>query len=135
MGALQGLGRGHAGLDLLRQIDLLPGVEQRHPPDLVQVLANGVRGQRARRAGGGGPGGLRLHLGHASSPSWVVSPYRAPGRVRHLLEVVLQLAGAGRVPKLAQRLRLDLSDPLPGDTELPADLLERARVAVYQTES
>src|SRR3954471_12866916 len=37
--------------------------------------------------------------------------------------------------QLRQRLRLDLPDPLSGDPELLADLLERARVAVDEAEA
>src|SRR4026209_1451524 len=38
------------------------------------------------------------------------------------------------MPQLRERLRLDLADPLPRDTELPADLFERAWVTVRQSE-
>src|SRR5437773_8277818 len=36
-----------------------------------------------------------------------------------------QLPAARRMPQLAQRLRLDLPDPLAGDVELLADFLQR----------
>src|SRR3954451_14499656 len=39
-----------------------------------------------------------------------------------LLQVVLELAAAGRMAQLAQRLGLDLADPLAGYVELLADL-------------
>jgi hypothetical protein len=38
------------------------------------------------------------------------------------------------VAELAQRLRLDLADPLAGHVELLADLLERPRPAVLEAE-
>src|SRR6185436_9649169 len=56
------------------------------------------------------------------------------GRPGRLLEVVLELAAAGRVAQLAQRLGLDLADPLAGDVELLADLLEGPRPAVLEAE-
>ena len=49
-----------------------------------------------------------------------------------LLQEVLQLARAGWVAQLAERLGLDLADPLAGDVELPADLLERPGAAVLE---
>ena len=49
-------------------------------------------------------------------------------------QVVLELAAPARVAQLAQRLRLDLADPLAGHVELPADLLEGPRPAVFQPE-
>ena len=39
-----------------------------------------------------------------------------------------------RGPELRERLRFDLADPLPGDTELPADFFEGPGMAVGQTE-
>ena len=39
------------------------------------------------------------------------------------------------MPELPQRLRLDLADPLAGDVDLLADLLERPRAAVLQPEA
>src|SRR5690349_24995645 len=56
------------------------------------------------------------------------------GALIPLLEVVLELAAAARVAKLAQRLRLDLADPLPGDVELLAHLLERPGTPVLEAE-
>src|SRR4051795_2663226 len=52
-----------------------------------------------------------------------------------LLEVVAELLAAARVPELRQRLRLDLADPLAGEAELLADLVERARLAVCEAEA
>src|SRR4051794_36623751 len=52
-----------------------------------------------------------------------------------LLQVVLELPGPRRVAQLAQRLRLDLADPLAGDVELLADLLEGARAPVFESEA
>ena len=42
-----------------------------------------------------------------------------------LLDEGLEPLAAARVPELAQRLGLDLADPLAGDREVLADLLER----------
>ena len=39
-----------------------------------------------------------------------------------------------RVTQLGEGFRLDLSDPLPRDTELPADLLQRPHLAVVEAE-
>ena len=52
-----------------------------------------------------------------------------------LLQVVLELAAAGGVAKLAQRLGLDLADALAGDVELLAHLLQRAGAPVLQAEA
>src|SRR6266540_3833695 len=49
-------------------------------------------------------------------------------------EIVPELLRPGRMAELAERLRLDLPDPLPGDAELPPDLLERPRLPVRQAE-
>ena len=57
---------------------------------------------------------------HNAGGRWLT----ADGR---LLEVVAQLLGAGGVAQLAQRLGLDLADPLAGHAELPPDLLQRPR--------
>src|SRR3954469_20145647 len=51
-----------------------------------------------------------------------------------LFEVVAELLAAARVAELRQRLRLDLADPLAGETELLADLVEGARLSVGQAE-
>src|SRR5438876_633876 len=52
-----------------------------------------------------------------------------------LLQVVLELAAPRRMAQLAQRFRLDLPDALSRDVELAADLFERARAAVFETEA
>src|SRR6478735_2888992 len=52
-----------------------------------------------------------------------------------LFEVVLELAASGRVAQLAQRLGLDLADPLAGDVELLADLLEGPGTPVLEAEA
>src|SRR5260221_1025175 len=64
----------------------------------------------------------------AESPRWEACLLRA------LFQVVAQLLGARGVPQLAQRLRLDLADPLPGHAEPLPDLFQRALVAVDQPE-
>src|SRR5918992_1766648 len=46
-----------------------------------------------------------------------------------LFEVVAKLLRPGGVAELAQRLGLDLTDPLPGHPEDPADLLEGPRLS------
>ena len=72
-------------------------------------------------------GRIRNRLGR-----WAPAPARTPGPV--LLQVVLQLAAAGWVAELAQRLGLDLADPLAGDVELLAHFLERSGTPVLETE-
>src|SRR5215218_3320399 len=51
-----------------------------------------------------------------------------------LLQIVLELPAAARVAELAQRLCLDLPDPLAGDVELLAHLLERPGAPVLEAE-
>src|SRR4051812_9259804 len=51
-----------------------------------------------------------------------------------LLEVILELPRPGRVAQLAQRLRLDLPDPLAGHVELLADLLRGPGPPVLESE-
>src|SRR5205809_5639117 len=81
------------------------------------------------------PRGLpRARTPRGAGPS---SVFRArPDRPRVLLfQVVLQLAAPARVTQLAQRLRLDLADPLARDVELAAHLFERACPSVLETEA
>ncbi len=52
-----------------------------------------------------------------------------------LLQVVLQLAAARGVAKLAQRLGLDLADPLTGHVELLAHLLQSPGTPVLKAEA
>ena len=52
-----------------------------------------------------------------------------------LFEVVPEPLGAGRVPQLRQRLRLDLANAFAGDAELFADFFERADLTVFETEA
>src|SRR6478736_3652555 len=52
-----------------------------------------------------------------------------------LFEVVLELAAAGWVAQLAQRLGLDLADPLAGDVDLLAHLLEGPGTPVLEAEA
>src|SRR6266851_1077177 len=70
-------------------------------------------------------------------------PDPAGGRVRHIDREaskeqldgeVEQRLRAARVTQLRQRLLLELPDPLAGQTQRPADLVERVRVAVIQPE-
>src|SRR6516164_10176357 len=49
---------------------------------------------------------------------------------RRLVEVLAQQQGAAGVTELGQGLGLDLPDPLPGDAEFLADLLQGPRVPV-----
>src|SRR6187551_2545140 len=55
-----------------------------------------------------------------------------PSLLAPLLQVVPQFLGAARVAQLAERLRLDLADPLAGDAELAADLFQRPLPAVVR---
>src|SRR5262245_49967515 len=50
------------------------------------------------------------------------------------LQKRLELLGPRRVAELAQRLRLDLADPLAGDVERPADLFQGVLGAVADAE-
>src|SRR5919198_429083 len=51
------------------------------------------------------------------------------------LEEAPELLRARRVPELAQRLGLDLSNPLAGDREVLSDLLQRVLAAVGEAEA
>src|SRR5688572_3829294 len=51
-----------------------------------------------------------------------------------LLQVVPKLLRPRGVTELGEGLRLDLPDPLPGDPELPADLLEGPGMAIHEAE-
>src|SRR4029079_3904185 len=59
------------------------------------------------------------------------------GRETWLLVLAAQELAQARILRLelAQRARLDLAHPLPGDADLGADLLERGRLAVVQAEA
>src|SRR5207244_13484198 len=63
-------------------------------------------------------------------------PARRRGRERggFLLQVVLELLAAARVAQLAQRLRLDLANPLAGDAEALSHFFPRPLVALQQSE-
>src|SRR4051794_11502363 len=52
-----------------------------------------------------------------------------------LFQVVLELPAPRGMAQLAQRLGLDLADPLAGDVELLADLLEGPGAAVLEAEA
>src|SRR5688500_247035 len=52
-----------------------------------------------------------------------------------LLQVVLELAAAARVPQLAERLCLDLANPLACDVEVTADLFEGPGTSVLEAEA
>src|ERR1700760_4876766 len=62
--------------------------------------------------------------------------HRQPGggAERRSAGEVEQRLGAARVAQLGQRLLLELPDPLAGQAEGPADLVQRVRVAVVETE-
>src|SRR6185437_10067387 len=68
----------------------------------------------------------------ADSMAGVRGP-QAPG-ITQSGEVLAQHLRAARVTQLGQRLGFDLPDPLAGHAELPADLLQRPRMAVGQAE-
>src|SRR5438552_2763924 len=52
-----------------------------------------------------------------------------------LFDEIFQALASRRMAQLAQRLGLDLADPLAGHPELPADLLQRPGTAVIEPES
>jgi hypothetical protein len=62
-------------------------------------------------------------VGVAHDDARRLPPLHGPASV----EVVAQLLRPGRVAELGERLALDLADPLAGQAELAADLVERAR--------
>src|SRR5437867_12363587 len=66
-----------------------------------------------------------------AAPAGPVSPSPAPLERDHVPE----LARARRVAQLRQRLRLDLTDALPREGELPANLLEGSRLAGDEPEA
>jgi hypothetical protein len=51
------------------------------------------------------------------------------------LQEALQLANPCRVTHLAQGLRLNLANALPGDPELPAHFFERPAIPIHQTKA
>src|SRR5438477_9779116 len=59
-------------------------------------------------------------------------PYRSSGGSGALLQVVLELPAPRRVAQLAQRLGLDLPDPLASHVEVAPDLLEGPRPTILQ---
>src|SRR5213078_70436 len=69
-----------------------------------------------------------------SRPDVRVGRASARCRAYGLAEVPAQDLRTAGVAELGQGLRLDLPDPLPGDAELPAHLLQRPRVPVGQAE-
>src|SRR5437879_7609995 len=62
-------------------------------------------------------------------------PYRSSGGSGALLQVVLQLPATRRVAQLAQRLGLDLPDPLASHVEVAPDLFEGPRATVLQAKA
>src|SRR5215831_15778384 len=77
------------------------------------------------------PGALPIEL-WAPSPSYRASRWLEPGS---RLEEAPELLRPRRVPQLAERLRLDLTDALAGDREILADLLQRVLAAVGESEA
>src|SRR5436305_6734089 len=73
------------------------------------------------KAGPGGRSGPAIRTGRRNYGN------RSAGEVEQRL-------GAARVTQLGQRLLLELPDPLAGQAEGPADLVQRVRVAVVETE-
>src|SRR5690554_2515941 len=59
----------------------------------------------------------------------------ATSAVDCLAQIVPELAAAGRMAQLAQRLRLDLADALARHAEVLADLLQRVVLPVLQPEA
>src|SRR5688500_10836053 len=62
-------------------------------------------------------------------------PSGTRSKTDRLLEVVLELAAAARMPQLAEGLGLDLADPLARDVEVAPDLLESAGSPVLEPEA
>src|SRR5437016_14593318 len=52
-----------------------------------------------------------------------------------LFDEIFQALASRRMAQLAQRLGLDLADPLAGHPELPADLLQRPGKAIIEPEA
>src|SRR5437773_11851681 len=85
-------------------------------PWLRPIHINANKGRRLTK-GGGASNGAPLSIPQSS-----------------LLQVVLKLSAPRWVTQLAQRFRLDLTDALASDVEFAADLFERPRAAVLETE-
>ena len=102
----------------------------RHPVEMAHVAPQPSRGAP-------GPHGDPAFQPSAPGNTWRPNPCPkggVPGGVP-LLEVVLELAAAGGVAQLAQRLGLDLPDALAGDVELLAHLLEGTGAPVLEPEA
>jgi hypothetical protein len=111
-----------------------PGIERRVCGD--PALAGGLATRPTtltwhQMAGLMHPGGHELKCLHLMQ---ALARFTSPGG-GDLLQVVLELAGARRVAQLAQRLGLDLADPLAGHVELLTDLLEGPCAAVLEPEA
>ena len=86
-----------AGLDPLGQLDLLPGVEQRHLADLLEVVLNRV----GSSAGGCHPGGGKVLVVLAGNQRLVLA--LLPGRSRDVALAGAWLVLTGRLLRGAQR--------------------------------
>src|SRR6185503_20138240 len=73
------------------------------------------------------PGALPIEL-------WARRPSYHRGRVSRFQEAP-ELLGARGMPQLAERLGLDLPDPLAGDREVLADFLQRVLAPVGEPEA
>ena len=112
-----------------RPVDLRPPQPAPSRAPSAQSVGDDAHPRGGHRPGDrrspGGSRTLRTASGRADDAAGA-----GPSQSRSLVQVVAQLLRPARVPQLGQRLGLDLPDPLAGDAELLADLLERARVAV-----
>jgi hypothetical protein len=82
--------------------------------------------------------GVPRKLQNAARPNHLVPFVPSAERSREdegLLEIVLELPRPRGVPQLAQRLGLDLADPLARHVEVATDLLERAGPPVLEAEA
>ena len=127
----------------------LDSVDIRHrAPESDGPGTRAVEGIHVMQAGPGKRGRARRrdrrpwpHSAGAPAPEPEPGPQATPARaprpdqIPGLLQVVLQLAAAGRVAQLAQGFGLDLADPLAGDVEFLAHFLKGAGPAVLETEA
>ena len=141
----QGRGRLREGTTALRTMveETAFGGDRRPPVDLDDDAALPGRRLRANR-----PADIRslftdptlnCHRRPVRRPTSPGAARRPDGRPRRApllaVEVVAELLAAVGVAQLGQRLGLDLADPLAGDAELLAHLLERAGLAVVEAEA
>ena len=124
-----------------RHAHCVPQHPRRQHGDLLPGGRGAASGQAHSRRGNGRPASLLALSARCCAPTalvWLMTLRRGirhghyaqivsarPGCCLHV-QVVHQSLCSGRVPKLAQRLGLDLANALPGDVELPAHFFEGA---------